>query len=80
MEVVGRYSAVLDARGEAVDISTFLPMARAAVQEGMAIEVDHHPLDTFDARTRFALWWARLYGRDTVAKSKTALAGARGVP
>jgi putative DNA methylase len=70
MEVVGRYSSVLDARGEAVDIASFLPLARAAVQEAMAVDIDHHPLETFDARTRFALWWVRVYGRDVVAKSE----------
>ncbi|MFF2629274.1 DUF1156 domain-containing protein [Kitasatospora griseola] len=70
MEVVGRYSEVLDARGEPVDISTFLPLARAAVQEAMAVEIDHQPLETFDARTRFALWWVRLYGRQVQAKSE----------
>ena len=70
MEVVGRYSEVLDSRGEPVDIYTFLPLARSAVQEAMAVEVDHRPLETFDARTRFALWWARLYGRQTQAKSE----------
>jgi putative DNA methylase len=70
MEVVGRYSVVLDARAEPVDISTFLPLARSAVQEAMALEIDHHPLETFDARTRFALWWVRLYGRDLAPKSE----------
>ncbi len=70
MEVVGRYSEVLDSRGEPVDIYTFLPLARAAVQEAMAVEIDHRPLDTFDARTRFALWWARLYGRQPQPKSE----------
>ncbi|MFG1818265.1 hypothetical protein ACGFIF_31185 [Kribbella sp. NPDC049174] len=70
MEVVGRYESVLDAKGEAVDIYTFLPLARAAVQDAMAVEVDHHPLETFDARTRFALWWVRLYGREVQAKSE----------
>lgn len=70
MEVVGRYSEVLDSKGEAVDIHTFLPLARSAVQEAMAVNIDHRPLDTFDARTRFALWWARLYGRQPQAKSE----------
>lgn len=70
MEIVGRYSVILDARAEPVDIAKFLPLARAAVQEAMAIEVDHHPLETFDARTRFALWWVRVYGRAVVAKSE----------
>lgn len=70
MEVVGRYSEVLDAKGEPVDIYTFLPLARAAVQEAMAVEIDHQPLETFDARTRFALWWVKLYGRQPQAKSE----------
>ena len=70
MEVVGRYSQVLDAKGEPVDIYTFLPLARAAVQDAMAVEINHQPLETFDARTRFALWWVRLYGRQTQAKSE----------
>lgn len=70
MEVVGRYSEVLDVKGEPVDLSTFLPLARAAVQDAMALEIDHHPLETFDARTRFALWWVRLFGRQEVAKSE----------
>lgn len=70
MEVVGRYESVLDAKGEPVDIDTFLPLSRAAVQDAMAVEVDHHPLETFDARTRFALWWVRLYGRQAQAKSE----------
>lgn len=82
MEVVGRYSEVRDVRGEAVDIYTFLPLARAAVQEAMAVDVDHQPLETFDARTRFALWWVRLYGRQVQAKSELrwqALASSMGL-
>lgn len=70
MEVVGRYREVRDRKGDAVDIHTFLPLARAAVQEAMSVEIDHHPLETFDARTRFALWWVRLYGRQGQARSE----------
>lgn len=70
MEVAGRYGEVLDAKGDPVDIHTFLPLARAAVQAVMAVEIDHHPLETFDSRTRFALWWVRLYGRQIQAKSE----------
>lgn len=70
MEVVGRYSAVLDAKGEPVPLDVFLPVARQAVQEAEAIEIDHHPLETFDARTRFALWWVRLFGRSLAPKSE----------
>jgi putative DNA methylase len=70
MEIVGRYSEVRDSRGEPVGIHTFLPLARAAVQDAMAVEVDHRPLESFDARTRFALWWVRLYGRQAQPKSE----------
>lgn len=70
MEVVGRYEQVVDSKGDTVDVAAFLPLARAAVQDAMAVEVDHHPLETFDARTRFALWWVRLYGRQIQAKSE----------
>lgn len=70
MEVVGRYSQIFDVKGESVDISTFVPLARAAVQEAMAVEINHQPLETFDARTQFALWWVRLYGRQPQPKSE----------
>ncbi|TKG60250.1 MULTISPECIES: DUF1156 domain-containing protein [Pseudonocardiaceae] len=70
MEVVGRYAEILDAKGQPVDIATFLPLARAAVQEAMSVQIDHQPLETFDARTRFALWWVRLYGRHGQPKSE----------
>ncbi|MEV6923952.1 hypothetical protein AB0M46_05490 [Dactylosporangium sp. NPDC051485] len=70
MEVAGRYSEVLDHLARPVDITTFLPLARTAVREAMAVEVDEYPLDAFDARSRFALWWVRLYGRGAVSKSE----------
>lgn len=70
MEVVGRYSEVLDAKGDPVDIFTFLPLARSATQEIMAVEVNHQPLENFDARTRFALWWVRIYGRQSQSKGE----------
>jgi adenine-specific DNA methylase len=70
MEVVGRYSEVLDARGEAVEPDRYLLVARRAVEEAASIEIDHLPLETFDARTRFALSWVRLYGRAAAAKSE----------
>jgi putative DNA methylase len=70
MEVVGRYREVLSASGEPVDIYTFLPRARASVQRAMALEIDDLALESFDARTRFALWWVRLYGREVQPKSE----------
>ena len=70
MEVVGRYSEVLDAKAAPVDIFDFLPLARSATQEAMAVEVNHQPLESFDARTRFGLWWVRLYGRQPQSKGE----------
>ncbi len=70
MEVVGRYSEVIDNLGEPVEPDRYLLVARRAIEEAASIEVDHLPLETFDARTRFALSWARLYGRGVAAKSE----------
>jgi len=70
MEIAGRYSQVLDARGEAYEICEFLPLACAAVREALAIKIDHQPLEAFDARTGFALWWVQMYGRQPQPKSE----------
>lgn len=70
MEVVGRYKSVLNNLGEPVEPDRYLVIARRAVEEAAAIEIDHLPLETFDPRTRFALSWARLYGREVGAKSE----------
>lgn len=70
MEVVGRYESVLNNLGEPVEPERYLVIARRAVEEAAAIEIDHLPLETFDPRTRFALSWARLYGREVAAKSE----------
>lgn len=70
MEVVGRYSKVLNNRGEEVLADRYLVVARRAVQDAEAVEIDHHPLDTFDSRTRFALWWVRLFRKGLAPKSE----------
>lgn len=70
MEVAGQYSQVLDARGEPYDICEFLPLACASVREAMAIKIDHQPLEAFDARTGFALWWVQMYRRQPQPKSE----------
>lgn len=70
MEVVGRYSAVLDKTGQPVDLDRYLPLARRYVEEAADIRIDTLPLETFDARTRFTLFWARLYGRSIAAASE----------
>lgn len=70
MEVVGRYSGVLDHRGDPVEPSRYLIMARKTVEEATAIQIDELPLEAFDPRTRFALFWARLFGRSLAPKSE----------
>ncbi|MGH3500947.1 MAG: hypothetical protein ACRDQA_08645 [Nocardioidaceae bacterium] len=70
MEVVGRYSRVLDNLGDPVQPDRYLLVARRAVEEAASVEVDHLPLETFDSRTRFALSWVRLYGRSVAPKSE----------
>ena len=70
MEVVGRYGRVLDKTGKPVDISRYLPLARRAVEDAQDIRLDSLPLATFDTRTRFGLFWARLHGRRVQAASE----------
>jgi hypothetical protein len=70
MEVVGRYSEVLNALGEPVEPDRYLLVARRAVEEAASVKVDDLPLETFDARTRFALSWVRLYARAVAPKSE----------
>src|SRR5262249_16401860 len=70
MEVVGRYSQVLDNRGEPVEPDRYLLEARRAVEEAAAIEIDNLRLETFDVRTKFALSWVRDYRRRVEPKSE----------
>ncbi len=70
MEVVGRYSAVLDKMGNPVALDRYLPLARQMVQEAADIRIDDLPLGTFDERTRFALFWARVFGRSITPGSE----------
>lgn len=70
MEAVGRYEQVLDHLGEAVDPSHYLVVARRAVNDATSVPIENLPLDTFDARTRFALSWVRLYRRSVAPKSE----------
>lgn len=70
LEVVGRYARVLDKRGQPVDLSRYLPLARQAVTEAHTLSFDSLPLDTFDQKTRFALEWVRSYGRQVQAASE----------
>lgn len=70
MEVVGRYKQVLATDGSTPDLDRFLAAGRAAVRDAQDIKVDRLPLETFDAATRFALFWLRAFKRTTVAKGE----------
>lgn len=70
MEVVGRYSQVLDKVGNPVALDRYLPLARQIVQEAADIPIDDLPLGTFDERTRFALFWAKVFGRSIAPGSE----------
>ncbi|MEX2375982.1 MAG: hypothetical protein WD942_10435, partial [Dehalococcoidia bacterium] len=70
LEVVGQYAQVLDKRGQPVDLTRYLPLARQAVTEAHNLSFDSLPLDTFDQKTRFALEWVRSYGRKVQAASE----------
>jgi putative DNA methylase len=68
MEVYGRYGRVLRPDSSAPPLEHYLNLALAAVREATAVRVDDLPLETFDAPTRFAVFWLRLYGLGVVPK------------
>lgn len=70
MEVYGRYSTVLSPRGDEAGLDRYLTLARAAVRDATSLKLDQLPLETFDAPTRFAVFWQRLYGRVDVPKGE----------
>ena len=70
MEVAGQYEAINDNTGQAVDLMKLLAIARRTVQEILLSKVDTLPLEVFDERTKFALWWVEQHRRDPAAKSE----------
>lgn len=64
MEIVGQFDRVLNNKAEPEELEKFLLIARQAVEEAADIRIDGLPLGTFDARTRFALSWARQHRRE----------------
>lgn len=70
MEVYGRYSKVVLPKGGIAPIERYLTIARMAVRDAKAMKVDQIPLETFDAVTRFAVFWMRGYGRTKVPKGE----------
>ena len=71
MQVVGRYRQILRPDGTEPEVDDFLTVGRRAVADAHAFRIDELPLDTFDAQTRFALFWLRAYGRGHVSKGET---------
>jgi adenine-specific DNA methylase len=70
MEVFGRYSSILAPDGTAEGLDRYLTLARQAVRDATTLTLDQLPLETFDARTRFAVFWLRLHGRQIVPKGE----------
>ena len=70
MEVYGRYSKILKPDGTPADLDRYLTLARTAVRDATALRLDELPLETFDAPTRFAVFWQRLYARADVPKGE----------
>lgn len=70
MAVYGRYSKVLKPDGGQAELDRYLTLARTAVRDATALKLDELPLETFDAPTRFAVFWQRLYGRSDVPKGE----------
>jgi putative DNA methylase len=70
MEVYGRYGNVINPDGTDADLDRYLTIARRAVRDAMRLRVDELPLETFDAITRFAIFWLRAKGRSEVSKGE----------
>ena len=70
MQVVGRYARILATDGTEPDLNRFLRIGRVAVRDAQGIKVDSLPLETFDAPTRFGVFWLRAFKRTPVAKGE----------
>lgn len=70
MEVYGRYSRILKPDGTRAGLERYLTIARAAVRDATVLKLDELPLETFDATTRFAVFWQRLFARSDVPKGE----------
>jgi adenine-specific DNA methylase len=70
MEVYGRYSKIILPDGSLADLDRYVTLGRSAVRDATALKLDELPLETFDAATRLAIFWYRLYGRGDVPKGE----------
>lgn len=70
MEVGGHYEEINDNTGTPVELMKLLGIARRTVREILLSKIDTLPLENFDERTQFALWWVELHRREATAKSE----------
>jgi adenine-specific DNA methylase len=70
LSVVGRYERVITPNGDTMPLEHYMTLARKAVRQSVAMRLDSLPLETFDALTRFAVFWMELYGRADVPKGE----------
>lgn len=70
MQIVGQYSTILQPDGTEPDLDYFLNIGRQAVGDTHAFKVDEIPLETFDAETRFSLFWMRAHQLGPVGKGE----------
>ena len=67
---MGAIAACLNPDGSDADLDHYLGLARRAVRDAMRLRVDELPIETFDAVTRFAIFWLRAKGRSDVPKGE----------
>ena len=70
MEVVGRYAKIYDKSRNPVSLRDYLAKARRYVEEAAEIRIGNTPLEVFDPRSHFALFWTYMYGRTIVPGSE----------
>ena len=70
METVGKYATIRNIDGSPVALDRYLPLARRYVQQVADIMIDGLPLDSFDQRSQFALFWVRQHQRQIAAGSE----------
>ena len=70
METVGKYATIRNIDGTPVSLDRYLPLARRYVQQVVDVRIDGLPLDAFDERSQFALFWVRQHQRNLTAGSE----------
>jgi hypothetical protein len=70
-QIVGRYRKVITPDGNSVPLEDYMTLARRAVRDAVALRLDELPLETFDPRTRLAIFWYEVHGSNDVSKGET---------